>query len=421
MSFRIGYFVAEFPGQTQTWAWKQYLTLKTLGIEPKIVSTRRPPAALMSHEWTDAAQAETDYLIPFSGLDALSAIAEILLSGPMAWFRCLAYVFQAEAISWLERLRLIGLILVSGKLARLARINNWKHIHSLYCSDSAYIVMFAATLRRCTYSLTLLGQLLNFGSNQPQKWRHAAFALVMSEQLLGAVKTALGEALPAHVRIAPMGADVESHQRQTPYRPWNGEAPFRIYACGRLNLGKGYPFLLEAIAHLRQQGLPVSLQIAGEDEQGGTGHRKMLEQLIQDYHLSECVTLLGAVSEERNHQGYAEAHLFALASLEEGISVAVMEAMAMELPVVMTNVGGMAELIDDQVDGLLVPAQDAAALAAAILRVMQDSTLAFRLSQAARSKVVTKFHHQRSAEVLVQELERLYPEPVSGLPIQQQA
>ena len=72
----------------------------------------------------------------------------------------------------------------------------------------------------------------------------------------------------------------------------------------------------------------MRLQIAGEDEQGGSGYRQELEKIIEDKSMSECVELLGAVSEQLIRQGLEAAHIFALASLNEGVPVAVMEAMA---------------------------------------------------------------------------------------------
>ncbi len=417
---RIGYLLAEFPAQSHTWAWREYQTLKSLGVEATIAATRRPPK-ITPHPWVQEAQSQTEYLIPFSRNDLARSLREIFLAGPSAWLKCLGIIVNAEGMTLPQKLRLFALIVVGGKLAWLARTQQWSHIHSLYCSDSAHLAMFAAILSKCTYSLTLLGPLQDFGPNQQQKWKSAAFALVMSEQLLKVVTQQLDGYLPASVQIAPMGADVETNKRQTPYTPWNGTGACRIYACGRLNVAKGYAYLLEAIALLRQRGFNVFLQIAGEDEEGGSGYRQEIEKLIQQKELSDCVELLGSVSEDRNRQGYEEAHIFALGSLEEGISVAVMEAMAMEVPVVMTDVGGMSELIDNGVDGILVPSRHADRLADAIAKIMQDQELALNLSQASRKKVITKFYHQRSAEVLAQELTLLNHTKLSQEPVTQPA
>jgi colanic acid/amylovoran biosynthesis glycosyltransferase len=98
------------------------------------------------------------------------------------------------------------------------------------------------------------------------------------------------------------------------------------------------------------------------------------------------------------------AHVFALASHEEALGVATMEAMAMSVPVVVTRVGGVPELVTDGVEGLLVPPRDPAALAAAVAHVLRDADLAERMGRAGRTKVEKAFHSRLSAERLASHL-----------------
>jgi glycosyltransferase involved in cell wall biosynthesis len=157
--------------------------------------------------------------------------------------------------------------------------------------------------------------------------------------------------------------------------------------------------LIEAIKILREKGIDARLQIGGEDEKGGSGYRKEIERFIQEHNLTEYVELLGAVSEDRNRALYGNAHVYAMGSLNETAgAVAAMEAMAMETPVVMTNVGATSELIEHKADALLVPPQQPEALANAILSILQDQELALRLGKAGRKKIAAKFSHRRSAE-----------------------
>jgi glycosyltransferase involved in cell wall biosynthesis len=79
-----------------------------------------------------------------------------------------------------------------------------------------------------------------------------------------------------------------------------------------------------------------------------------------------------------------------------------MEAMAMQTPAVVTDVGGMRELVTPESDALMVPSQNPQALADAIARILDSPELALRLSEQSREKVARKFHHRRSAEALAQ-------------------
>lgn len=399
---RIGYLIPEFPGQTHIFFWRERQVLTDLGIETALISTRRPPQGIVSHSWAVAAQQETIYLVELDWKATCLALLTVLQSGPIAWMRCARAIATAK-LSGRERLRLAAIVLVAGNLVRHMRQNGLRHVHVHSCADAAHLAMLASLLSGITYSLTLHGPgIAVYGPNQAQKWRYASFALVISQQLLTLAQKTLGDDLPDVVVVAPMGVNLDSIQRTKPYVSPSPQGPFRVVSCGRLNPVKGHGDLIQAIAALRQQGLDVSLRIAGEDEMGGAGYHRVLAQLIEDQGLNDSVTLLGAVSEAQIREELESAHVFALASLNEGVPVAVMEAMAMELPVVVTDVGGVAELVDPNRDGILVQPEDIPMMTKELANVLQNPELAEALGRAARPKVVTQFSHRRSAEAIAQ-------------------
>ncbi len=307
---RIGYLIPEFPGQTDIFFWRERQALAELGIETKIISTRRPPQGIISHTWFREAQNMTVYLFPLGLQDMAIVVAELLKAGIPQWLRCFKVILQAEDVSLTGKLRLAALIPFAAKLIWLARHQSWSHIHVTTCGDSA-------------------------------------FGIFQAEKLQRDVEKKLDGYLPKDIAFAPVGVNVDVMKRQDPYKVWEQQEPCKIYTCGRLNPVKGHNYVIEALEILRQQGVDAYLQIAGEDEQGGSGYRRVIEALIQEKGLGDYVTLLGAVSEERNRQAYQEAHIYAMGSLNETAgAVAAMEAMAMEVPVVMTNVGTTSELID---------------------------------------------------------------------------
>jgi colanic acid/amylovoran biosynthesis glycosyltransferase len=407
MKARIGYFIPEFPGQTHIFFWRERQILSEIGIETSLVSTRRPPQAIASHTWAKEAEKDTNYLAPLTLQDVATIVIELLKAGPIAWLNCLSLIAKSKDTSLVQKLRLLVLVLIAAKLVRLSRDAGWNHIHVHSCADAANVAMFASILAGLSYSLSLHGPTLeDYGLNQEQKWHHAAFALVISEKLFTAVKDKLASFLPRRVLVAPMGVNLDKIKRYQPYTPWESGL-CKIYSCGRLNPIKGHKDLIEMVSLLRQRGFDVRLQIAGNDEQGGTGYRQELERIIQDKQMSNYVELLGAVSETQVRQGLEEAHFFALASLNEGIPVAVMEAMAMEMPVIVTDVGGTSELVDSGVDAILVQPENPEEMADAIVKILENQELALCLSQESRKKIVAKFHHRVSAEVLAGCLEEL--------------
>jgi glycosyltransferase involved in cell wall biosynthesis len=215
-----------------------------------------------------------------------------------------------------------------------------------------------------------------------------------------------------------MGVDVERFRRPSPYQPWDGAGPARIFSCGRLNPCKGHDDLIRAVSLLRDRGIQAHLHIAGEDDSKTGDCRRSLEELIAHFGIGDRVRLLGAVPEETVRAELEAAHLFALASLEEPLGVVIMEAMAMEIPVVVTGAGGVAELVQDEVDGLLVQPRKPDQLAEALSRVLQSPELARQLSVAGRRRILESFHSGLSAQVLTQCLNRVKagPDVKSSMP-----
>jgi colanic acid/amylovoran biosynthesis glycosyltransferase len=401
MPQRIGYLIPEFPGQTHIFFWREIEVLESMGIEVDIISTQLPPLNLMSHTWTTAARHRTRYLTPLT-LAQLWGIGKMLIKGGIkSWINCLQTIQRAKELSLLDKFRLFAFVLIGAEVSHIARQRNWQHLHVHSCANSANVALFASLISGLPYSITLHGPLQDYGSNQEQKWSHAEFGIVITQKLYEEVQQALSGHLPPTVAIAPMGVNPAVFKRTQPYQPWDQQSACRIFSCGRLNFCKGHADLIAAIKLLRQQGIPATLEIAGEDEQGGTGYHKDLDALIEQLNLVDSVRLLGATSEQTIQTALENAHLFALASLHEPLGVAIMEAMAMEVPVVVTGSGGVKELIEQGIDGLLVDPEAPQQLADAILNLLNNPALAQQIGTAGRQKVLRQFHSQRSAETLV--------------------
>lgn len=413
---RIGFFIPEFPGQTHIFLWRERQALAELGVEADLISTRQPPRKVASHSWGAQAQGQTRYLMPVGAGDMAGMIAEFLRSGPMGWGRSIGAALTAQTAGGLKnRLKMLAMIGMGARLKRIARQQGWNHVHVHSVAESANIAMLAQRLGGPSYSVTLHGPTLEgYGPNQKQKWRYAKFATIISQLLSGVVDRELAGFKPAVINIAPMGVDLEQIRRSKAWQPPAPGQPVRIFSCGRLNPVKGHADLFESVRMLRAQGIDARLEIAGEDEQGGSGYHQTLQARINEMGLQDAVTLLGAVSEDRVRQGLEDADIFALASLNEGISVAIMEAMAMEMPVVVTDVGGNHELINSGKDAILVPAEQPSVMAEEIAGLVRDPGYASRLAQASRARVADQFHHRRSAEAVADGLRRTLPE-ASGI------
>ncbi|MET4103146.1 colanic acid/amylovoran biosynthesis glycosyltransferase [Roseovarius sp. MBR-78] len=392
----LGYLVPQFPGQTHIFFWREIAALERRGAVLHLLSTRVPPPGLVAHDWSDAAMARTTYLGRAAPVAGLSGMARA------PWREILAEKAGRDF------LRDVAICLPAARaLIRRCRARGIGHVHAHSCGRAALICALARRMGGPSYSLTLHGPLGDYGPGQRFKWRHAGFATIITRRLLGEARAALGADMPQDVVVQPMGVDTAAFARDMPYRAPERGRPVRLFSCARLNVVKGHQDLLAALRLLRDAGIDAELDIAGEDDAGGSGYRAELEARIAALGLGEHARLLGAVDGDEVRHRLMAADVFVLASWHEPLGVAYMEAMAAGVPVVGTAAGGVEELITDGETGLLVPPKDPARLAAALRRLAGDPALCLRLSAVGRAHVVAGYDCARGAEALLAGVARM--------------
>ena len=169
---------------------------------------------------------------------------------------------------------------------------------------------------------------------------------------------------------------VNSHIVRDSALATDSERRYDLVTVARLAHHKGLDVLIDALAQLPAN---VTLAIAGE----GPERAALLAQAAK-LEMTERLSLPGNLSEHDVRALLHSARIFVLPSRTEGLSVAMLEAMAHGLPVVATDVGGAGEVVRDGVNGFLVPKEDAPALANAIARLLGNETLLTQMGNAAR-------------------------------------
>jgi glycosyltransferase involved in cell wall biosynthesis len=166
---------------------------------------------------------------------------------------------------------------------------------------------------------------------------------------------------------------------------------FTIGAVGRLSPEKGFDILVRAIAAIRERGNEATLLLVGEGEQ-----QSVLEDLAAQLGIREKLQLVGFQSDVRPY--YQAMDAFALSSLREGLPNVILEAMALETPVVATRIAGVPRVIEDERNGLLIAPGSMEELAAALTRLNNDVGLRLRLGQAGRQTIVERYSFTRRME-----------------------
>ncbi len=167
-------------------------------------------------------------------------------------------------------------------------------------------------------------------------------------------------------------------------RAANVRSRFVIGAVGRLSEEKGFDILIRSVHRLVQDGVNVELRIAGDgDAKSG------LQRLITELGVSDRVQLVGHVADTRGF--YDAIDVFALSSRREGLPNVVLEALAMEVPVVATRVNGVPRLIRDGATGILVEPDSVDALAGGLTRILDDQDLRGNMAAAGRREVESNY------------------------------
>ena len=186
------------------------------------------------------------------------------------------------------------------------------------------------------------------------------------------------------IRPEPPATEAQVQELRSRFGIANGDRI--VLAIGRLSKEKAHADLITAFARLRESNPEINckLIIVGEGAERGK-----LESIVESFDQRANVIFAGQVSDVRPF--YAAADVFALPSHSEGSPNVLLEAMAAEVPIVATEVGGVPEMVEQNQSALLVPANDATALAGAISRVLTDQDLAQRLTTNASKLVATRY------------------------------
>ncbi len=200
---------------------------------------------------------------------------------------------------------------------------------------------------------------------------------------------------PARIRVIASGVEFERYQACDERRPSaragygvKGDVPV-LAIVGALEPRKGHAVLLEALARLRRPEVRVLCAGAGSlraELAGQCARLGLTEQVVFLGRLDEVTSLLAA------------ADVVVMPSLQEGLGVAVLEALAAARPVIASRVGGLPEVLGEGAAGVLVPPGDGAALAAAIDGLLRDPARARALGAAGRERVRSRFSMATMAE-----------------------
>jgi len=222
-------------------------------------------------------------------------------------------------------------------------------------------------------------------------WKKAAALVACSE---GLKNRALNFLPTTAIDVIPNGIELD---RFCPLRTSFGTKEselFRLLTVGRLSVTKRVEMLIEAVQMLHRDSYNVHLTIVG-----GGAMEQQLRQVVSEKKLSNVIEITGRIESEKMPQVYRQNDIFISASMQEGMSNAMLEAMASGLPIVTTNCEGVEELIED--NGIVVEKPYPDQIAKAIKKLVETTETRRKISVAARKRA-EKFTWNKAASSYIE-------------------
>jgi glycosyltransferase involved in cell wall biosynthesis len=400
---KLAFLCSEYPAISHTFVLREIEALRRLGASITTFSIRRTAAEKLLSERDHAAAETTVAILPPRWGWLLLAHLRLLLLAPAAYLSTLSYALCLAPPGLRGRLWQLFYFVEAVVLWHECERRQIRHIHVHLANAAADVGMLTARLGSAidpqqpwSWSFTMHGpteflDLRHF--RLVEKLQSARFVVCISDFARSQLMALCNPDHWEHLRVVHCGIPVADFTRAKPPDQSGTEA--EILYIGRLVPEKGQAVLLEAVAALAGRGLDVRVTLAGEGSL-----RTDLERLAERLEIGPRVEFLGAVGQHRLRELYERASIFCLPSFGEGVPIVLMEAMAMEVPVLSTRIAGIPELIESGRDGILVPPGRADELATALQALLTNPSLRRELGSQGRKKVLREFDAERSAEQL---------------------
>lgn len=334
---RIAYIIKYFPRLTQTFVVGELAELRRRGIEILIVSLQRPAEAL---RYDIIARAGLDKLTVYDHEDFVASLTK----------------FQPQLL------------------------------HAHFATDAAAAARALAGEIGVPFTFTAHGYDIYYRPPADFDKRAAAAAAIatVSEANKRHITSSFGVP-PDHIHVIPNGVDTSFFCPSPRPREMAREASL-IVCVARHEPVKNLALLLEACAILRDRGIEFRCVLVGDGTRRGE-----LEAMRARLGLDHLVELTGEVVQTGVREWWRRAAVAVLSSDSEGMPVSLIEAAACGVPAVATRVGGIPELVEHGVSGLLTAPRDASALANALTQMLKNPRRAAEMGQAGRRRVEEKF------------------------------
>ena len=202
---------------------------------------------------------------------------------------------------------------------------------------------------------------------------------------------------PKEMRVIPFGIDIERFKPFQSPKIFN-ENEIVIGTIKTLEIRYGIKYLIRAFALVKRKfpKMPLKLIIAGQGTQ-----RESLEKIVNELDLINETIFTGYIDHNEVQNYHNMIDIFVAVSLEESFGVAILEASACGKPVVVSNAGGLPEVVDDRKTGIIVESKNYTALAEALAELISNPKLRLEMGKNGRDKVINEYEWNSSVQQMI--------------------
>lgn len=391
---RIAYITGEYPRATDTFVQRDISELRNHGADVFTFSVRKTGDEHMVGEEQIAARKSTFYIIANANpLSLLLAHASLFLASPVRYLQALGLAWSIREKGFQGALYQLFYFAEAGILARQVQRQQIQHLHNHFAYASCNVTMLAAELSGRSFSFSIQGPSVFFESKRWRldvKMRKALFVRCIShfcrsQCMIFAPPEKWNRLHIIHCGVRPELFETVSHS----------QPGHRLLYVGRLAAVKGLPVLFESLAMLKASNPDVMLTVVGDGSE-----RADLQQMVVNLGIDKNVDFVGYKSQAEVRQYMQQTDVFVLPSFAEGLPIVLMEALAAGVPAVSTQIAGHSDLIENGVNGYLVPPGDSASMAARVRMLLDDQALRAQLGAAGREKIEQDFNINHEVSLL---------------------
>ena len=398
---RLGYLYSRYPVLSQTFCDAEMLELERRGHEIVLASIYLPKTPLR-HEYLKKLRASIRYAPSSRHLDKMARKAKLLGRWPKGLVGRHEKKYGPEYKAALRARNALFFV----ELFKRKRV---RHFHVHFANRAAHTAMFVKAISGIPFSITAHGQdfMGDLGSDTLLRELCAAAEFVGAETDYS--RDMLAARCPeSRDKIFRVYNGIDLSRFPVSETTRHSSDAIRFLSTGRLVPFKGFDILIDACAQLQNRGLHFACEIIGD----GPLHRELEERVVKQ-NLRERIHLAGEQSQDYVLRALRNSDIFVLASTvdERGASdifpTVIAEAMASSRPVVSTTVAGIPELVANGETGLLVPRDNAGALADAMEQLARDESLRGSFGRAGRVRIKEEFTIEKTIEPLLEHFSSL--------------